>query len=89
MFDECSRRDSERQLVTSLLCSRAQVQQAQLAEPEKPKSRTEVRERKAREMGCPICGRESLVDHDSNEVREVEDEASREVSAETQQCTSH
>lgn len=40
-------------------------------------------------MGCPVCGRESLVDHNSKEVREVEDEASREVHAGTQQCTSH
>lgn len=52
-YDECSRRHSERQIVTSLLSSRVQVQQARLAEPEKPKSRTEVRERKAKEDGLP------------------------------------
>lgn len=53
VYDECSRRHSERQLVTSLLSSRAQVQQARLAEPEKPKSRTKVRERKAKGDGLP------------------------------------
>lgn len=51
--DECSRRNPERRLVTSLLSSRAKVQQARLAEPEKPNSRTEVRERKVKEVGLP------------------------------------
>lgn len=32
---------------------------------------------KPRKLVCPICGRESLVDHNPKEVREVEDEASR------------
>lgn len=48
VFDECSRRNSNRQPVTSSLSSRAEVQQAVLAEQEKPRSRTEVRERRAK-----------------------------------------